>query len=434
VNTLTLKKQKGFTLITVLILSSLAGILVLNSLKDNINQERLSGNFQKKINSRLVSERGLFDSIAAAKDFLDNNPNATLTDLIDTLNNQIANFDLGTETNIKHGGTSYKVTMSEDSGELLLSSTGNRFEGESGIKARLKIVPGASGSPFADAVTGCDSVNLSGSGQIDSYDSSDSSTITYTKNSNGNQVVTTTRGTDGNVSTITQADPNARPPITSDIILGGNSPIYGDLSSAGGINTKTSSVVGNLHANGNIIIGSGSGVKVTGNVLTQGDYFQNGGEIGGHVRANGDALMVWSTFILNNKNEGLDILYGGTANFKDTTNNKFYEESKYNVFPNVEKVKDSDVTTPDYNSADPAANCDHLNIATEIDSVGNGASALPALRTLSTSTFTFTESLGSAEGHYTVNGDSTTFSSVNESVLGETLPVIKLASFFSRIM
>ena len=55
------KKQRGFTLITVLILTSMASIVVLNSLRENLVQERLTGNFQKKINSRLLAEKGVFE-------------------------------------------------------------------------------------------------------------------------------------------------------------------------------------------------------------------------------------------------------------------------------------------------------------------------------------------------------------------------------------
>ncbi len=40
-----INKQHGFTLITVLILTSMASIVVLNSLRENIVQERMSGNF-----------------------------------------------------------------------------------------------------------------------------------------------------------------------------------------------------------------------------------------------------------------------------------------------------------------------------------------------------------------------------------------------------
>ena len=53
-----INKQHGFTLITVLILTSMASIVVLNSLRENIVQERMSGNFQKKMNSRLLAEKG----------------------------------------------------------------------------------------------------------------------------------------------------------------------------------------------------------------------------------------------------------------------------------------------------------------------------------------------------------------------------------------
>jgi len=424
------KKEQGFTLITVLLLSSLASILVLNSLKDNVNQERLSGNFQKEINARLASEQGIFASITTLSEALADNQNATIAELL-ALGVQNGSTDLGRQTGhatLNHGGMTYKVALSETTpGELLLISEGNRFEGKKVLKARLTISQGGGGSPFSDAVSGCDGINLGGSGQIDSYDSSDSSTITYTTDRNGNQSVVTTRGSKGHVSTITKADPDASPPILADIVLGGNSPIYGDLNATGGIDTNTSNVDGNLHANGNIMIGNGSGIRITGNVLTQGDYHQKGGKIAGHVRANGDAEMKWTTYILNDVNDGLDILYGGADTFQN--DNSEYRKTKYNIFPNVEKVKDSDVTAPGYDAADPETNCDHLNITDKIDLVANGASSLPTFTGLSTSTFTFTESLGSAEGHYTGNGDSTSFLSSDEDVLGETLPVIKLASF-----
>lgn len=396
------KKQQGFTLVTVLILSSLASILVLNSLKDNVNQERLSGNFQKKINSRLASERGIFDSMAAASVFLAANQSATIADLVNNLGRQS-----GTTT-LSHGGVSYDVELSEETGELVLSSTGHRFEGESALKARLKIVPGAGGSAFSDAVVGCEGVDLAGSGQVDSYNSSNA---VYDANNPGKE---------GDVSTIDKSGAN--------VILGGNSPILGNVSSTGEINTKSSDVVGNLHANGNIIIGSSSEkLRVGGNVWTRGNYYQNGGKIGGHVRANGDAFMKWNNYILNNTNDGLDILYGGAGTFKDTTNNKHYEESQYNVFPDVVEVKDSDATAPDYDPTDPATNCDHLGIENVVNSVDDGNGNLISF-----------DSRGWGD-NYTLesdkmyrNGNSPEFTSVNADVLGNNIPVIKLKEFNLR--
>lgn len=399
-------KQQGFTLVTVLILSSLASILVLNSLKDNVNQERLSGNFQKKINSRLASERGIFDSIAAARTFLAANQGATTADLVANLGTQTGG------TNLTHGGMSYNVTLSETTpGELILSSTGNRFEGQSALKVRLKIVPGGSSRlPFSDAVVGCEGINLSGSGQVDSYNSKNA---VYDANNPGHE---------GNISTIDENGAN--------VILGGNSPILGDVSSTGEIHTKSSDVDGNLHANGNIIIGS-SGVKlrVSGNVLTRGNYYQNGGKIGGHVRANGDAYMTWNNFILNNTNNGLDILYGGSPDFKDTRNNKRYERNQYRVFPDVAKVKDSDASAPDYDPTDAGTNCDNLGIENVVDSVDNGSDGLAAFNSQSSGVSYTIERINGGLSKMYRRVSSPIFTSISADVLGNHIPVIKLKEF-----
>ena len=40
----------------------MTSIIVLSSLRDNFIQERLTGNYQKKMNARLVSEKGIFDT------------------------------------------------------------------------------------------------------------------------------------------------------------------------------------------------------------------------------------------------------------------------------------------------------------------------------------------------------------------------------------
>jgi len=401
------KKQQGFTLVTVLILSSLASILVLNTLKDNVNQERLSGNFQKKINSRLASERGVFDSMAAASAFLAANQNATIDDLRNNLGRPSGS------TTLTHGGTNYLVELSEETGELVLSSTGSRFEGQSLLKVRLKIVSGAGGSAFDDAVVGCEGVDLAGSGQVDSYNSNNA---IYDANNPGN---------DGSVSTIDKDGAN--------VILGGNSPILGDVSSTGEINTKSSYVDGNLHANGNIIIGaSNARLRVSGNVLTRGNYYQNGGKIGGHVRANGDAYMTWHNYILNNANDGEDILYGGSGTFKDTTNNYFYAWARYRIFPDVAAVRDSDSTAPDYEPTDPATNCDHLGIENVVNTIDDGSGDLTEFDSSGSGVSYTIESV-------TVNGNkinkmykranSPLFTSQEEDVLGDIIPIIKLKEF-----
>lgn len=399
--------QKGYTLVTILILSSLASILVLTSLKDNITQERLSGNYQKKINARLASERGVYESIQNARDFLQVNPDITLE-----------NVALLTEAmTVDQEGllsTKYRVLASFDeaTGLVTLSSQGNRFEGQETLEARLRFRAASAGAAFENAVVGCEGVDLSGSGQVDSYNSS----VTGYDSLNP--------GAEGNVSTIKKGQGN--------IVLGGNSPVYGNIMATGNINTAGSDVQGSLHANKDIIIGSGGGVRVTGNILTRGSYYQNGGKIGGYVRVNGSAYMGWSMQILNLANNGLDILYGGLdennrplqSTFKDTSHNAKYHEEIYKVFPNVAEVKSDDVNAPHYDGKNPAANCDHLDIAAVVETVEAGSSHLSPFESVVTQTvYTIKPS------SMYITEDIPLFASVNVNVLGKLTDVIKFSSF-----
>jgi hypothetical protein len=400
------KSQRGFTLVAVLILSGLASILVLSSIKDNVNQERLSGNFQKKINARLMSERGIFDAMVDVNTYLANNPTADVNELAANI------VDLSREdsTGLTYGEMKYKVQFVPDGDELVLSSTGKRFEGQSTLKARFKIVPASGGSaPFSSAIVGCDSVNLTGSGQIDSYNSGEAP---YNELS---------PGTEGNVTTINQDG--------GDVTLGGGSPVYGDISATGNIDTNTSNVVGNLHANGNITLGENSN-PVSGYVLTRGNYFQDGGDVGGYVRANGNAEMDWSTNILNNQYQGLDIQYGGEGIFDD---NNQYEAEEYKSNPYVPKLKDSgDSIDP----TDPATNCDYLDIASVVSAISPNTSPLPDFTSRGSGGDTYTYDVTGFSGIKTttwVEGqpvdENFDFSPEMATVFGNSLSVVKLSSF-----
>jgi cytoskeletal protein CcmA (bactofilin family) len=405
------KSQRGFTLVAVLILSGLASILVLSSIKDNVNQERLSGNFQKKINARLMSERGIFDAMAEAKRYLDNNPTADVNELAAN----IVDRSKEDSTGLTNGQMKYKVQLAADGDELVLSSTGNRFEGQSTLKVRLKIVPASGGSaPFSSAIVGCDSVNLTGSGQIDSYNSGEAP---YDESS---------PGTEGNVTTINKDG--------GDVTLGGGSPVYGDISATGKIDTNSSKVVGNLHANGDITLGENSN-PVSGYVLTRGNYLQDGGDVGGYVRANGNAEMDWSTNILNNQDQGYDIQYGGQGTFKNTYNEK-YEAAIYNVNPNVAKVKDSDSSVANYDASDPATNCDYLDIASVVTAISPNTSPLPDFTSRGSGGDTYTYDVTGLSGIKTstwVEGqeevENFDFSPEMATVFGNSLSVVKLSSF-----
>ena len=343
-----IKNEQGFSLVTVLILSSLAGVLVINSLKDNVNQERLSGNFQKKLNARLASEQGLFNSITAAQNIISNDPTTTVDDLITALNKSSGG------TTLNYGATTYNVDVSEDSGELVLSSVGERFEGESTVKVRLKITPGTSGegfSTFTDAVVGCEGVSLAGSGQVDSYNSD----IASYNSSSGYD------GIEGHVRTIDH--------VLGDVNLGGDSPIYGDIIATGSITLNSSDVTGNLHANGDVNIGDGG--SVTGNVLAGGDYDQKTAPVGGYVDAVGDVTIkagYENGIIHNYENRSEAIRYGGTV-FSNQPAIDMYGASPFKQPEgfSINKVVDSDPSADEYDPTNPDMNCDHLDVGNMID-------------------------------------------------------------------
>jgi cytoskeletal protein CcmA (bactofilin family) len=396
------KSQRGFTLVAVMILSGLASILVLSSIKDNVNQERLSGNFQKKLNARLMSERGIFDAISEAETYLNNNSSASVNDLALNIND-LSKLD---NTGLIYGGMKYKVQFDADGDELVLSSTGNRFEGESSLKVRLKITPGGSGSAFADAIVGCDAVNLTGSGQIDSYNSAEAP---YDVSS---------PGIEGDVTTINKDG--------ADVKLGGYSPIYGDISATGNVNFNTSSIVGNVHANGNVIIPDAGDVeRVSGYVITRSNFEFTGGSIGGYVRAqktngSGGNISLTRAEILNKNNVNLDIMYGGT--YTPLEIDLDYTGAEFSTNPLVVKVKDSDETALNYDPTDPATNCDHLDIENVIEVIS--LDAQPSFDFISRGwgdIYRF-DSIG-------LIGPNNDISPTNAQVLGEPASVTSLNSF-----
>lgn len=374
-------KQSGFTLVVVLILSGLASILVLNSLKDNVNQERLSGNFQKKINARLTSERGIFDTIQAAELVISQNGISTLAGLLGAL---------GPTNELEIDGKTYRVDISDDgTGDLLLESVGNMFEGQSTLKVRLKFNPGTTISTggyagFSDAVVGCEGVALEGSGKVDSY------------NSNDGDYNEATASSEGDVSTI---DHNG-----ADVILTGGATIRGDIQATGIVDIGTTCVDGNIHANGDVTIGNcgltndvsvidpinGSikPVNVSGNVLTRGNYSQIGRFIGGYVKANGDAYIKdngITNSIVNVDNNPYDIQYGGTGTFGGTKHSyrdssvlySNYDSSLYVEVPLVKSDDDDETAYPDYDPLDPETNCDHLDVASIVDEINDTNASLP---------------------------------------------------------
>jgi hypothetical protein len=385
----------------------LAGVLVINSLKDNVNQERLSGNFQKKLNARLASEQGIYDSITTAQTLISNDPTTTIDDLITALNKSSGG------TTLNYGATTYNIDVSEDSGELVLSSVGERFEGESTIKVRLKITPGTGGegfSTFTDAIVGCEGVSLAGSGQIDSYNSNDGA---YSNSS---------PGTEGHVKTIDH--------VLGDVSLGGNSPIFGDVIATGNLNTLSTTITGNVHANKDVIIGENGSGAITGNVLAGGNFFLGSSAVvGGYVDAvenvtissNGGAI------IHNNENRSEAIRYGGIVN-NDNVAKTMYGAAPFKQAEgfSITKVKDSDTSADGYDPTNPDTNCDHLDVGNVVDIIkDNGNNTLSDFTSIGWSTsYTMTSTQLTRQG-----GSGLNPTSIVAELFGETTQFMSFGNF-----
>lgn len=374
-----IKKQQGFTLVTVLILTSMASIVVLNSLRENVVQEKLSGNFQKKMNSRLLAEKGVFEEA----NLLQQQLNADDSLDIDAL---IAATGSATGVGAIAKDATYSASVIKNAaGELEIASIGERYSGDaqSNLVARYALQAGKGSSVFKSAMVGCKGVNLSGSGSIDSYNSTEGS-------------YEDTKGSDGNVSTIED---------DADVVLSGHSPIQGDVKASGVIYLKGSSPIeGNIHSNTGVEVSSGSGLRVIGNVKTQGYYVQKGGRISGVVRANGNATMQWTTFIDNVEAKDYDILYGGTGSFVDNTNHRQgmarYTETQFNISPEVEPVPVADPTAPDYDPTNPDTSCDPLGLPSKMAQIITDSSGYEDLLVSATQKYNLT----TEKGFYKTNG------------------------------
>ncbi|MDQ9092347.1 hypothetical protein RC083_12190 [Pseudoalteromonas haloplanktis] len=287
-----MRNSKGFTLITVLILTSMATLVVLSSLRDTIIQERLSGNYQKQLNARLMAEKGVYASMQQLNQQLLNDPTQNLADLV----NQNASINgIGT---LDATAFNANLTVNND-GELVISSTGNRFEGEANLEAIFEFVqtPGSTGSsPFSPGITGCSGISLSGSGKIDSYDSSlGDYNATLSDGSQNYSEQAFVQTLDGD----------------STIVLSGNGKIFGDVIASNSIKlTGSADISGNVHSNGYLSLPSNS--KIGGNVTAYLYYSQQSGSVGGNIQANGD-ISLKQTYVAGNITSGANIAITGNT-------------------------------------------------------------------------------------------------------------------------
>lgn len=292
-----MRRHRGMALLTVLMLTLMASLIVFTALGSSASQERMSGNFQKKINAELQADKAIFDNFHRLNAYLQDQPNATTE-------------QLATATSVvekRTGNRSFKAKSNVVAGNLQVNAKGfHHHDSQSSTQAIFRRIEGGASplpSPFQHGITGCDGVSLQGSGRIDSYNSANGK-YDYT-NAQNNSAVRTIR-------------PGA------DLVLTGASPIWGNVQSTGGVSlTGSTNVSGKVHANGNILLTGGSiiggslisggrveqssgfvrgdiyaddGVRISqggvgSSIYTMGDYWHRGVQVPGLIHANGDVTL-----------------------------------------------------------------------------------------------------------------------------------------------
>ncbi|MFM5358796.1 hypothetical protein ACET95_17670 [Aeromonas veronii] len=306
-----LQGQRGAVLLVVLVVSLLSSLLVFTSIQENQLQTRLSGNFHKKINAQLSAEQGMNDSYRALHQALGAEPRIEWAQLVQKVPSNGEGAMVGSRFNID------QLDASTGS-KLALQSHGRYLEGNASLNALFALKREPGNLIFQDSVVACEGLNLSGSGFIDSYDSRKGA---YKESVSG----TLNQGQNAKVATVSDK---------ANVVLDGNSPIWGDVRATGSVTLNGSSpVAGNVLAGGDITISPSDGVvRVEGSVNGSGNFALQGGHIAGAVAINGDVSMGHGTSIAGDK-----LNYGGKGAFLDAKHQK-YLDPQYRTHPKLPPV------------------------------------------------------------------------------------------------
>jgi Tfp pilus assembly protein PilX len=206
-----MQRQKGFVLISVLIITTIATMLAFSQLSDNRLQERIAGNQQKEINARLAAEKGIFDAFEAIK--MGTSSSAITTEL-----------DHLSATN-ESGYTLQDILWngSETDGTFSFVSKGIFYDAETYLQTAInsKLI-----GIFDEAIIACESVTVGGTAIIDSYSGGPYSATTVDANGNVSAI--------GGINNVIYSD--------RDSIQGNISEYFGDCDPLG-IETKMTGIV-----------------------------------------------------------------------------------------------------------------------------------------------------------------------------------------------
>ena len=283
---LLMKDKLGFVLISVLLITTITSMVAFSAIAESRLQEKVAGAQKKSINARFKAEQGIFSGYDYIKS---QHQLALLTpeEIVSTIEQQIQQTD--------DTGSIDIIDPQELDGEYTFISKGTHQGAVAYLKTKIIThdINGESG--FNDAIVGCEGVVLSGSGAIDSFDSS-KGFYNATYQENGQSLVN--KNNKANVATLGVASTDNNGDVSyqgADITLSGDSPIHGDVNVTGDFFSSGSAhIEGSLNANGNVgfqgknVSSTGSHI-VTGDVSLGGDANINSNTIGGNISVMGNA-------------------------------------------------------------------------------------------------------------------------------------------------
>jgi cytoskeletal protein CcmA (bactofilin family) len=378
-----MRQQKGFVLVSVLIITTITTMLAFSQLSENRLQERIAGNQRKAISARLAAEKGIFDAFDYIKEH--KKEGDTNTQILAVLNAWPA-----------HAYYSFPETIMLDGTTFALLSKGEVHGAIAYLKTEIEAFEITGHSVFTDAVAGCDGVSVgSGGGTVDSYNSKEGGYGADLKDADGNVLT----DADGYVlKNILKGGTVATLNSDADIMLSGSGSIYGDLISNGDITTGTSSgsnITGEMTAAGNIQL---KGMTSTGNIHSGGDFDFSG------LEATGQEITVGGDLSGGEGDNDIQssVVYGGNNESDLTT-----------------AVQSDEIQPPDTDMG----NCDPVSIPgtpevkgikAVMQSITDEADGLSSVSSadMTEAKYTFTENSVSSDGVPVVGGTSSTIAAL----------------------
>lgn len=331
----TASHSQGYALITVMVMSFLGSLVVFNTLQENVNQERMSGNYTKELNAHLQAESGMADAYNTLLTAYSSNSSLTVTQLAALLPSSSTGNSTDGYSSIAQDSSLTTTTA------IGAGSSGSYYEG--GYDMSIVMTPGAgsSSSVYSSAITTCQGAMMSGSGIIDSYDSSLGSYSVTGGNANG--------------------DINVIEPTASGLIISGGGSVQGNVTANGNLYISGSgSVSGDAHVSGTINLSYDAYDTTT-------DFTQYSG--GGNATIDGDAQAEGNIITSTASSSTLDSI---TANFDVRLLASYSNDINYTGTLYYENAATADGTVTQSSSgttlvsAVPTETCDTKGLSTDI--------------------------------------------------------------------